>query len=175
MQTPRSTWQTIHYSPSLLPEHQKENCFSTAFYRRLIIPTGPTIGSSVVPHHILPEPTKDYASLPAGRLNYFMPYRNILFWTLSFMSESSSPHMSDILYTRTPKIEVAMQSQIGRNKSQILGNGGRRVFCSFTCRFALDQAVDEFQQDRHFKRLGDITKSKSMYFVFKRICPIRSD
>lgn len=77
---------------------KKENCFSTAFYLGLIIPTGPTIGSSVVPHHILPEPTKEHASLPAGRLNYFMPYRNILFCTLSFMSESSSLQMSDILY-----------------------------------------------------------------------------
>lgn len=153
---------------------KKENCFCMAFYLGLIIPTGHTIGSSVVPHHILPEPTKDHASLPAGRLNYFMPYRNILFCTLPFMSESSTPQMSDILYTRTPKIEVAMHSQIGRNrsyKSQILGNGGRRVFC----RFALDQAVDGFQQDRHFKRLSDITKSKSMHFVFKRICPISSD
>jgi len=154
---------------------KKENCFCIAFYLGLIIPTGSTIGSSVVPHHILPEPTKDHASLPAGRLNYFMPYRNILFCTLSFMSESSSPHMSDILYTRTPKIEVAMQSQIGRNKSQILGNGGRRVFCSFACRFALDQAADGFQQDRHFKRLGDIAKPKPMHFVLKRLCPISSD
>jgi len=66
---------------------KKENYFCIAFYLGLIIPTGSTIGSSVVPHHILPEPTKDHASLPAGRLNYFMPYRNILFCTLSFMSE----------------------------------------------------------------------------------------
>ena len=96
---------------------KKENCFWMAFYLGLIIPTGHTIGSSVVPHHILPEPTKDHASLPAGRLNYFMPYRNILFCTLPFMSESSTPRMSDILYTRTHKIEVAMQSQIGRKQS----------------------------------------------------------
>ena len=70
---------------------KKENCFCIAFYLGLIIPTGSTIGSSVVPHHILPEPTKDHASLPAGRLNYFMPYRNILFCTLSFMSEVHRP------------------------------------------------------------------------------------
>jgi hypothetical protein len=139
-----------------------------AFYLGLIIPTGHTIGSSVVPHHILPEPTKDHA-LPTGRLNYFMTYRNILFCTFPFMSESSTPQMSDILYTRTPKIEVAVQSQIGRKKSQILANGARLVFCSFACRFALDQAVDGFQQDRHFKRLGEITDSKPMHFIFNRI------
>jgi len=69
----------------------KRKLFLMAFYRGLIIPTGHTIGSSVVPHHILPEPTKDHASLPAGRLNYFMPYRNILFCTLSFMSEVHRP------------------------------------------------------------------------------------
>ena len=157
---------------------KKENCFCMAFYLCLIIPTGPTIGSSVVPLHILPEPTKDLASLPAGRLNYFMPYRNILFCTLSFMSESSSPHMSDTLYTRTPKWKSQCNRKlvvIGRNKLQILGNGGRRVFCSFACRFALDQAVYGFQQAWHFKRLGDITKSKLMHFFFKRICPISSD
>src|SRR5688572_24637874 len=175
MQTPNSTWQTIHHSTSLLPEHQTGKLFLYGFFLGLIIPTGPTIGSSAVPHQILPEPTKEHASLPAGRLNYFMPYRTILFCTLSFMSVSSSPHMSDILYTRTPIIEVAMQSQIGRNKSQILGNCGRRVLCSFACRFALDQAVDGFQQDRHFKRLGDIAKSKPMHFVLKRLCPISSD
>jgi len=50
---------------------KKENCFCMAFYPGIIIPTGLTIGSSVVPHHIWPEPTKDHVSLPAGTLNYF--------------------------------------------------------------------------------------------------------
>ena len=164
----------MHCPPNLITEHQKGKLFLYGLLPWPHYSHRSHYWFISCPAYILPEPTKDYALLPAGRLNYFMPYWNIL-CTLPFMIESSPPHMSNMLYTRTPEIEVARQSQIGRKKSQILANGARLVFCSFACRFALDQAVDGFQQDRHFKRLGEITDSKPMHFIFNRICPISSD